>query len=159
MTATLYGAAWSSTINPGTIIALVIAGIAGWFAFKGKQAQNADKRAEQARRDAESFRDNYDVERERSESLQRQLLEQRETFQAQILEQRELKHAAVEEVGRLNMLTDMTNVLKAIADLRAEIAQRFAEFAIALDSFSTSQEAQTDVLRQIAQNLETLNNH
>lgn len=139
-------AAWSGTINPGTIVALVLAAVAGWFAFKGKQAQNADKRAEQARQDAESFRDNYDVERERSESLAKQ-----------VLEQRELKHAALEEIARLKMLTDMTNVLKAIADLRAEIASRFAEFAVALDSFSTFQAGQTEVLQQIAANLKTLN--
>lgn len=138
--------AWSSTMNPGTIVALLVAAVAGWFAFKGKQAQNADKRAEQSRQDAESFRDNYDVERERSESLAKQ-----------VLEQRELKHAALEEIARLKMLTDMTNVLKAIADLRAEIAQRFAEFAIALDSFSTFQESQTEVLQQIATNLKNLN--
>lgn len=138
--------AWSSTMNPGTIVALLVAAVAGWFAFKGKQAQNADKRAEQSRQDAESFRDNYDVERERSESLAKQ-----------VLEQRELKHAALEEIARLKMLTDMTNVLKAIADLRAEIAQRFAEFAIALDSFSTFQESQTEVLLQIATNLKNLN--
>ena len=139
-------AIWSNTINPGTVIALALAGIAGWFAYKGKQAQNADLRATQAREDAESFRDNYNVERERSESLAKQ-----------VLEQRELKHAALGEIARLKMLTDMTNVLKAISDLRAEIAQHFAEVATALDSFSKSQEIQTGVLKQISTNLTELN--
>lgn len=138
--------AWSSTINPGTVIAAVVVIIGGWFAFKGKQAQNADRRAELAREDADSFRDNYNAERERADSLAKQLLEQRE-----------LKHDALEEIARLTMLTDMTNVLKAIGDLRAEIAQRFAEFASALDSFSSSQQAQTEVLQQIAANLTALN--
>lgn len=137
---------WSSTINPGTVIAFALVIFTGYYAFKGKQAAAADEHAKSAEQSMRDFRDNYTAEHERNESLEKQLVDQREK-----------KHAALNEVARLTMLTDMTNVLKAIADLRAETATKFTDLIAALDSFSATQQAQTAVLQEIAASLKARN--
>jgi hypothetical protein len=134
--------AWTNTLNIDTILTLIVVIAAGWFAIKGKQAANADQRAEQAREDADSFRDNYTAERARSQSLEERLTAEREA-----------KHAALTENARLKMLTDLTNVLKAIADFRAETAAHFEAFGKALDKFHETQAEQTSVLQAIEKRL------
>jgi hypothetical protein len=135
-------AGWITHNAASLFVVLVVAGASGYFAWRGKQAATATDRAETAEQTGRDFRDYYLAERERTESLEKQLLEQREA-----------KHEALTEIGRLKMATDLTNVLKAIADLRAEIASHFEAFGSALTEFSRTQETQIAALEAIVARL------
>lgn len=142
--------AWSASVNLGQLFTLLlVAGVAGFFAWKGKQAKSADDRASTAEQTGRDFRDYYLAEHERVESLERELGEQREA-----------KHAALTEVARLNMATDLTAVTKQIADVaksiaefRSESSEHFAAFRGALTEFTKTQETQTAALEAIVARL------
>jgi len=135
-------AEWSNSLDVGTVLSATVVIVAGFYAVKGRQAASSDQRASEAREDADRFRENATFERERADALQEQLLEQRE-----------LKHTALTEIARLKMATDLTNVLRSIADLRAEVAAHFESFGVALAKFEHTQEQQTAVLQAIEKRL------
>ena len=146
----MQGVAWSASINLGQLFTLLLlAGVAGFFAWKGDQAKSADDRASTAEQTGRDFRDYYLAEHERVEALEKERDEQREA-----------KHAALTEVARLNMATDLTAVMKQIADVaksiaefRSESSEHFAAFRSALADFSKTQETQTAALQAIVARL------